>query len=307
VRQAAARVFEVTDAPVPAPEPEAPLRLPAGPVSLEARSVWARYPGAPSAALRGVDLRLSPGRRVAIVGPSGAGKSTLGSVLLGFLPIESGSLTLDRTPIDRLAGDDRRAVIGLVGQDAYLFETTIAENLRVGSRRAPDDQLRRVLDRVGLSGWLEELPSGLSTEVGRQGSRLSGGQRQRVAVARALLADFPILVLDEPTEHLDVAAAEALTADLLTATEGCSVALITHRLTGLERVDEILFMEAGRVVERGDHHALIERRGRYWSAWREGTRGERSVTSNGNASRPVPSALASAAPGRALIDRSVRP
>ena len=194
-------------------------------------------------ALRGVDLSLPHGRRVAVVGPSGAGKSTLAAVLVGFLPCRAGSITLSGVPTEQFSGDDLRTVVGLVGQDAYLFDTTMAENLRVGRRDATDDQLHDVLDRVGLAGWLGELPQGLATEVGTHGARLSGGQRQRLAVARALLADFPVLVLDEPAEHLEPAAADALTADLLDVTDGRSLVLITHRLAGLESVDEILVME----------------------------------------------------------------
>ena len=126
-----------------------------------------------------------------------------------------------------------------------------------------------MIDRVGLADWLEGLPDGLATEVGRHGARLSGGQRKRVAVARALLADFPLLVLDEPAEHLDLVAADSLTADLLTVTDDRSLVLITHRLFGLESVDEILVMEAGRVVERGTHDQLLSRGRRYQNLWWE--------------------------------------
>ncbi len=269
VRQAGARVFEVIDAPVPVTEPDSPAPLPAGPYGLEVASVWASYPGAPIPALRGVDLSLPAGRRVAIVGPSGAGKSTLTAVALRFLAVEAGSITLGDQPIDRLRGADVRTVIGLVGQDAYLFDATIAENLRVGRRDAADHELLRALDRVGLAGWLEGLPSGLGTPVGRHGARLSGGQRQRVAMARALLADFPALMLDEPAEHLDPPAADALIADLLRVTDGRSLVLITHRLVGLEPVDQIMVMDAGRVVEVGTHDDLLGRGGRYSSLWWE--------------------------------------
>jgi thiol reductant ABC exporter CydC subunit len=269
MRQAAARVFDVIDAGEPVPEPDATTPFPESPFDLEARSVWSRYPGASAPALRGMDLSLPPGRRVAIVGPSGAGKSTLAAVLVRFLPFEAGSASLDGIHLDRLAGDDLRTVVGLVGQDAYLFDASIAENLRIGRRGASDDELVRVLERVGLAGWLDDLPRGLDTEVGNHGARLSGGQRQRIAVARALLADFPILVLDEPAEHLDPPAADALTTDLLAATEGRSVVLITHRLVGLESVDEIVVMEAGRVSERGSHDAFLARGGRSSGLWRD--------------------------------------
>lgn len=269
VRQAAGRVFEVLDAPDPVPEPRAPGRLPDRPHDLQARSLSSRYPGAASPALEGVDLSLPPGRRVAILGPSGAGKSTLAAALVRFLPIESGSVTLDDLSVDTLIADTVRTVVGLVGQDAYLFDDTIAANLRIGNRSATDEELHRVLGRVGLAGWLGNLPRGLATEVGRHGGRLSGGQRQRVALARALLADFPVLVLDEPVEHLEAPAADALTADLLGATDGRSLVLITHRLAGLESVDEIVVLEAGRVVEQGPHDTLLDRGGTYSRLWRE--------------------------------------
>jgi thiol reductant ABC exporter CydC subunit len=278
VRQAAARVFEVTEAPVPVNDPESPASLPDAPYDLEARSVWAGYPDAATPVLRGVDLSLPSGRRVAVVGPSGAGKSTLAAVLLRFLPLAAGSVLLGDVPLDRLVGDDLRLVVGMVGQDAYLFDATIAENLRVGRRQSTDDELGDVLDRVGLAGWLADLPKGLDTEVGRHGSRLSCGQRQRVAVARVLLAEFPVLVLDEPAEHLDPAAADALTADVLDVTDDRSSILITHRLAGLESVDEILVVDEGRVVERGTHDVLIDQNGRYAHLWWEEMRTERYAT-----------------------------
>jgi ATP-binding cassette subfamily C protein CydCD len=137
--------------------------------------------------------------------------------------------------------------------------------------------LHDVLDRVGLAAWLGDLPGGLATEVGTHGARLSGGQRQRLAVARALLADFAVLVLDEPAEHLEPAAADALTADLLDVTDGRSLVLITHRLAGLESVDEILVMEHGRVVQRGTHDELLGQAGRYSDLWWEEMRTERDA------------------------------
>jgi len=275
VRQGAARVFEVLDAPVPVPEPDLDEPLPDPPYDLEVRSAWASYRAAPFPALCDVDLSLSPGRRVAVVGPSGAGKSTLAAILVGFLPCDAGSITLSGVPTERLSGDDLRTVVGLVGQDAYLFDATVGENLRVGLRDATDEQLYSVLDRVGLAAWLDDLPRGLATEVGAHGGRLSGGQRQRLAVARALLADFPVLVLDEPAEHLDSAAADALTSDLLSITAGRSLVLVTHRLAGLEAVDEILVMDSGRVIERGTHDELLGQAGRYSDLWWEEMRSER--------------------------------
>jgi thiol reductant ABC exporter CydC subunit len=268
-RAAAGRVFAVMEAPVVVHDSAAPTALGDGPHRLSLRSVWASYPGAGRAALRGVDLDLGPGRRTAVVGPSGAGKSTLADVLVRFLPVDAGEATLDGVALERLAGDDVREIVGLVEQHPHLFDTTLAENLRIGRRSASDAELAEVMVRVGLGRWLDGLPDGLSTRVGPAGLRLSGGQRQRVAVARALLADFPVLVLDEPTEHLEPAAADALTADLLGLVSDRSAVLITHRLRGLDVVDEILVLDGGVVVERGTHDALLACGGRYAGLWWE--------------------------------------
>jgi thiol reductant ABC exporter CydC subunit len=266
-RVAAARVFEVMDAPAILHDPATPVAAAAAPHTLTLRDVWASYPGAGRSAVRGVDLELTPGRRVALVGPSGAGKSTLADLVVRFLPTDAGEITLDGVPLERLAAEDVRRAIGLVEQRPHLFDTTLAENLRIGRRSASDEDLVGALTRVGLGPWLAGLPDALRTAVGPRGTRLSGGQRQRVAVARALLADFPILVLDEPGEHLEPTAADSLTADLLALTEGRSTLLITHRLTGLEQVDEIMVLDEGRVVERGTHRDLVTSGGHYAGLW----------------------------------------
>ncbi len=268
-RVAAGRVFDLMDATPAVVDCEDRVQVGHVPHAAALRGVWASYPGAKHPALRGVDLDLGPGRRVALVGPSGAGKSTLADVLVRFLPVDAGDVTLDGVPMARLGADDVRRVVGLVEQSPHLFDTTLAENLRIGRRTATDAELADVLGRVGLDEWLNGLPKGLATEVGSMGTRLSGGQRQRLAVARALLAEFPILVLDEPAEHLDAAAADALTTVLLSLTEGRSTLFITHRLTGLEHVDEIVVLDAGHVVERGTHAALLAAGGRYAGMWWE--------------------------------------
>ena len=286
VRQSAARIFEISDSPTPVPDPDAPSRLPGAPYQLTVDQVRVTYPDATTPALRGVTLALTPGRRVALVGPSGSGKSTLGWVAVRFLDPQTGSVLLDATPIDQLAGDELRTVVGFVDQDAYLFDATIAENLRVGRRTATDDELLAVLDRVGLADWFGGLPLGLGSPVGIRGSRLSGGQRQRIAVARALLADFPVLVLDEPAEHLDVAGADALRTDILRASGDRSLLLITHQLTGLESIDEIVVLDRGLVVERGTHDDLLAARGRYASLWSDEAMDRQGAVFTMDAARP---------------------
>jgi thiol reductant ABC exporter CydC subunit len=246
VRRAAARVFEVLDAPPPVTEPEHPVALPSSPHVLRVRGLRSRYPGAARWALDSVDLDLAPGRRVAVVGPSGAGKSTLAGVLLRFLPYEGGSVTLDGVEIAEFAGEDCRRVVGLVAQDAHVFDNTLEENLRLARREATREQLCEVLARVRLLDWVEQLPEGLNTEVGERGVRMSGGQRQRLALARALLADFPILILDEPGEHLDTETADAILADLLALTQDRATLLITHRHADLAEMDEVLVLDRGR-------------------------------------------------------------
>ena len=202
-RVAAGRVFDAMDTLPVISDPRVPASLGDGPHTIALRDVWASYPGAGRSALRGIDLALRPGARVALVGPSGAGKSTLADILVRFLPADEGDATLDGVPLERLGAEDVRRVVGLVEQHPHLFDTSLAENLRIGRRSATDSELTSALVRVGLGDWVDGLPEGLATTVGTMGGRLSGGQRQRVAVARALLADFPVLVLDEPAEHLE--------------------------------------------------------------------------------------------------------
>jgi thiol reductant ABC exporter CydC subunit len=271
VRHAADRVLDVVERPAVVVDPEQPTEprqsTVAGAPAVSVRGLVASWPGADRPALVGVNLDLSPGRRVAVVGPSGAGKSTLAYVLLRLLPYQSGSVTLDGIELDALAGDDVRRAVGLAAQDAHVFDATLEENLRLARPVATDEELRVALEASRLGPWLDSLPQGLATRLGERGRAISGGQRQRLALARALLADFPVLVLDEPGDHLDTETADRLTADLLAATAGRSTLLVTHRLAGLTEVDEVVVLDAGRVVERGSHLDLLARPGRYAELW----------------------------------------
>ncbi|MFH8494107.1 thiol reductant ABC exporter subunit CydD [Streptomyces coeruleorubidus] len=257
VRRSAERVYEVLDAPEPVAEPEQPRQVPASPFPVAVKGLAARHAGQDRDALAGLDLTLEEGRRVAVVGPSGSGKTTLAQVLLRFLDADAGSYTLAGVDAYALHGDDVRQLVGLCAQDAHLFDSSLRENLLLAKKDATEDELRAALGRARLLDWAAGLPGGLDTLVGEHGARLSGGQRQRLALARALLADFPVLVLDEPAEHLDLPTADALTADLLAATEGRTTLLITHRLAGLEAVDEVIVLDQGRVVQRGTYAELV--------------------------------------------------
>ncbi len=256
VRRSAERVHEVLDAPEPVREPERPRQAPASPFPLVIKDLAAGHPGQRGDALAGLGLRLEQGRRIAVVGASGAGKTTLAQVLLRFLDPRAGSYTLAGVDATALAGDDVRRLVGLCAQDAHLFDSSVRENLLLARKDATEAELRGVLARARLLDWVDGLPDGLDTFVGEHGALLSGGQRQRLALARALLADFPVLILDEPAEHLDLATADALTADLLAATEGRTTLLITHRLAGLEAVDEVVVLDGGRVAQRGSYAEL---------------------------------------------------
>ncbi|MFC8090709.1 thiol reductant ABC exporter subunit CydD [Streptomyces sp. NPDC057301] len=251
VRKSAERVYEVLDAPEPVREPARPRQAPVSPFPVAVTGLTARHAGQDRDALAGLDLTLEKGRRIAVVGPSGSGKTTLAQVLLRFLDADAGSYTLGGVDAHALDGDDVRRLVGLCAQDAHLFDSSVRENLLLARKDATEADLRDALHRARLLDWADGLPDGLDTLVGEHGARLSGGQRQRLALARALLADFPVLVLDEPAEHLDLPTADALTADLLAATEGRTTLLITHRLAGLEAVDEVVVLDEGRVVQRG--------------------------------------------------------
>ncbi len=262
-RASAVRVGAVLDAPDPVADPVAPLPLPAGPLPLRLRGVQVRYqPGGPLA-LAGVDLDLLPGQRVALIGPSGAGKSTVAAVLLRFCDPCGGTVTLGDADLARYAADDVRTMIGGCPQDPHIFDTTLRDNVRLARPGASDAELDAAAARARLLPFIQSLPRGWDTRVGARGAALSGGERQRLALARALLADPAILVLDEPTAHLDPEARAALTADLLAATAGRATLLITHAPDGLDQVDEIMVLDQGRVVQRGTHSELIRADGPY--------------------------------------------
>ena len=272
-RAAAGRVFAVLDAPQPVHEPPRPAAVPPPPAVLAVEGLRVHYPGRDEPALDGVDLLVRPGARVAVVGPSGSGKTTLLLSLLRFVEPTAGRITYGGQDLAHCAGDDVRRLVGMCSQDSYLFDTTIRDNLRLARPDATDGDLRDVLARARLDHWLDGLTDGLEARVGSLGAAVSGGERQRLSLARALLADPPILLLDEPTEGLDPEAEAALSADLLAATQGRTTLVVTHRLDGLGDLDEVIVLVRGIVAQRGTHAELAARDGWYRQAWRQ-QRGE---------------------------------
>jgi thiol reductant ABC exporter CydC subunit len=233
------RILELTERAPHIADPAHPAPAP-GSATVALESVTARYTDEEQPALDRFDLRLEPGKRVALVGPSGSGKTTVVNLLLRFLDPQRGRATIAGRDLREYRQEDVRRVFALAGQDAHVFDSTIRENLRLARPTASEDELVDVLQRVRLAEWVAGLPDGIDTRVGEEGMELSGGQRQRVVLARALLSDAPVLVLDEPTAHLDPATAEALMDDALDSAEERSVLLITHRREGLARMDEVV-------------------------------------------------------------------
>jgi thiol reductant ABC exporter CydC subunit len=237
------RVLELTDQRALVVDPAAPARAPIAPFTVALENVSVRYPGAERRALEDVTLRLDPGRKIALVGPSGAGKTTVTNLLLRFLDPECGRVVLAGRDVRDYRQEDVRRAIAVAGQDAYLFATSIRENVRLARPEADDGEIEAALRRARIWEWVQELPAGWDTPVGENGHELSGGQRQRIVLARALLADAPLLVLDEPTAHLDATTAQRLVEDVVAAVGDRTLLLITHRPEGLELVDEVFALQ----------------------------------------------------------------
>ena len=234
---------------------------------VELRDVSFRYSPAQALLFDRLSLRIAPGAKIGLVGRSGGGKTTLTRLLLRFSDVEAGEILIGGQSIARVPQTALRKLIGYVPQDPSMFHRSIADNIRVGRPDATDAEVRRAAELAHAAEFVEALPAAYETLVGERGVKLSGGQRQRVAIARAILKDSPILVLDEATSALD-SESEALIQDaLLTLLTGRTAIVIAHRLSTVRRMDELVIMDQGRIVERGSHDALIAADGIYASLW----------------------------------------
>ncbi|MFJ3969449.1 thiol reductant ABC exporter subunit CydC [Streptomyces parvus] len=245
VRSSARRLADLFDTPPPVAEPPSAVPIPVGePLGVDITGLRVRHRPEGPPALDGVNLRLEPGRRTVLLGASGSGKSTLIAALMRFVPYEAGSIRVGGRELRDCAGADvRRAITGMT-QDAHVFHTTIRANLVLARPGATEAELREAARRARLLDWIESLPGHWDTQVGGDGSTLSGGQRQRLLLARALLADPPVLVLDEPTEGLDPDTSAAVLADILDATRGRTTLLVTHEQAGLAAADRIVILDS---------------------------------------------------------------
>ncbi len=225
--------------------------------------------------LRGLDLEVRPGETLALVGPSGGGKSTTCSLLPRFYDVDEGSVSIDGQDVRDVTQQSLREAIGLVQQDVYLFDGTVADNIAYGKPDATTEEIREAARKARVDEFVRDLPDGYETQVGQRGTRLSGGQKQRIAIARVFLKNPPILIFDEATSALDNESEAAVQASLASLAKGRTTIVIAHRLSTIKDADEIVTIADGRVSERGTHEELLARGGTYARYYRMQFEGER--------------------------------
>jgi len=256
------RLFEILDREPQIESPPGAPPLPAGDGRVELRGVTLRYDGA-GPALTGVDLDVEPGRTVALVGPSGSGKTSLVALIARLYDPSEGAVLLDGADVRSVELDSLRAQVAFVGDESFLFSASVAGNIAYARPEAGREEVEAAARRAQADGFIRELPDGYGTMVGERGWTLSGGQRQRIAIARALLADPRILVLDDATSSVDARTEAAIKAGLREAMAGRTTFIVAHRLSTVLLADEVVVMDAGRIVDRGTHAELLESCGFY--------------------------------------------
>ncbi len=264
------RVLDVLDTAIEVREPDPGLELPGGALQVQLEHVWFAYHGG-LPVLRDVSCRIPAGTRVAVVGATGSGKTTMAKLLIRLADPTSGAIRVGGLDLRQVATSSLRSSMVLVPQDGFLFDTTVAENVRLGRSGAGDAEIRAALDDLGLSTWVDSLPEGLDSAVGQRGESLSVGERQLVALARGYLANPGCLILDEATSAVDPATEVRLRNAIDRLTAGRTAITVAHRLAAAEHAEVVLVMQGGRLVEQGSHEALLRAGGTYanlYSSWR---------------------------------------
>ncbi|MGW4798921.1 ABC transporter ATP-binding protein, partial [Nonomuraea sp. NPDC004297] len=257
------RILGVLDTPADVSDPgEAGVELPRGPIEVAFENVHFSYPGS-APVLREVTVDIPPRSRVAVVGETGSGKTTFAKLLTRLMDPAAGRVTVDGHDLRDVRFSSLRERIVMVPQDGFLFDGTLADNVRYGKPAATAEEIELALTELGLADWLEGLPAGLDTPVGQRGESLSAGERQLVALARAYLADPDLLLLDEATSAVDPATEVRLARALEGVTRGRTAVSIAHRLSTAENADEVLVFDGGRLAQRGSHAELVGQPGVY--------------------------------------------